>query len=132
MNKYASGYLLLSILMVAGGIIFFISLMAGFVLLVNLPDGMGFVGLLVAIFGSFQGLMLFGAAVVGSAVLDGSIAQQRIADKFAPALTNDVSKASAVERSKAKNESTSQSAPAPSVEDLRKELAKMKTGLDSL
>lgn len=43
---------------------------------------MGWVGISVAIAGSFQGLLLLGMGAIGTAILDGSLAQQKIAGSY--------------------------------------------------
>ena len=79
MNKYASGYTLIQILSVIGWFVIAISVIGGIFILSNAERGMGWVGISVAVAGSFQGLLLLGIGAIGTAILDGSVAQQEVA-----------------------------------------------------
>ena len=76
MSKYSSGYSLMQMLPVLGWIVIAISLIGGISIGSNAPRGMGGIGFLVAIIGGFQGFMLLVLWAIGTAILDGSIAQQ--------------------------------------------------------
>jgi hypothetical protein len=78
MNKYASGYTLIQILSVIGWLIIVVSIFGGIFIASNAVRGMGWVGISVAIGGSFQGLLLLGIGAIGTAILDGSIALQNL------------------------------------------------------
>lgn len=77
MNKYASGYTLIQILSVIGWFVIVISVIGGIFISLNAERGMVWVGISVAVAGSFQGLLLLGIGAVGTAILDGSVASQR-------------------------------------------------------
>lgn len=77
MNKYASGYTLIQILSVIGWLIIIVSIIGGVLIASNADRGMGWVGISVAVAGSFQGLLLLGMGAIGTAILDGSVASQR-------------------------------------------------------
>ena len=78
MNKYPSGYALVSLISVFGWIIIVASIIGGLFMLSSAPAGMRYIGWIVAIAGSVQGLLLSGMGAIGLAILDGSIAQQGI------------------------------------------------------
>lgn len=79
MNRYASGYTLISLISVIGWLAIVLSVVGGIIIGVNAPRGAGYIGFTLAIAGSFQGLLLLGVGAIGQAVLDGSIAQQSAA-----------------------------------------------------
>jgi len=76
MNKYASGYTAMSIISLVGWIVIGLSIICGF--LVSMNREMGYIGLIIAVSGTVQGLILLGVGSIGSAILDGSTAQQEI------------------------------------------------------
>lgn len=76
MNKYASGYTLVNIFAVLGVLLIIVSLVIG----VLVADEIGTLGYVIIIFGAFQGLIIVGMGSIGRAVLDGSVAQQKILD----------------------------------------------------
>lgn len=78
MNKYPSGYALVSLISVFGWIVIVVSIIGGLVMLASAPVGMRYIGWTIAIAGSVQGLLLSGMGAIGLAILDGSIAQQEI------------------------------------------------------
>jgi hypothetical protein len=79
MNKYASGYALLKLMSTLGAIVIGLSIVGGFIVFFSSNKGMGWVSFLVATAGGIQGLILMGVASIGEAILDGSLAQQKIA-----------------------------------------------------
>jgi hypothetical protein len=97
MNKYASGYALLKFMSTLGSIVIGISIFGGFIFFFSSENVMGWASFVVAIAGGIQGLILMGVASIGEAILDGSLAQQKIAgssDYRAPASTQNVQSAS--------------------------------------
>lgn len=72
MNKYSSGYALIKILQIFGSLIVGISILGGLIGFFAADKGMGWVALVVAVSGGFQGILLMGAAAIGEAVLDGA------------------------------------------------------------
>lgn len=76
MNKYSSGYILLSFLTVIGALVSFVSIAFGVYIFFESPRGVGYTGIIIAIGGFIQGLFLYGVAEIGRAILDGSLAQQ--------------------------------------------------------
>lgn len=76
MNRYASGYKMISLISVIGFFAIAISVVGGIIIGSNAPRGLGYVGFVIVIAGSFQGLLLLVVGVIGQAILDGSNAQQ--------------------------------------------------------
>jgi hypothetical protein len=82
MNKYASGYTAIGLISVVGWLVIAVSLIGGIVIFSNANRGEAYIGFAVAIAGAVQGLLLLGVGAIGSAILDGSTAQQEVADHF--------------------------------------------------
>ena len=78
MNKYASGYTAMGLISVVGWLVIAVSLIGGIIIFSNSNRGDAYIGFIVAIAGAVQGLMLLGVGAIGSAILDGSAAQQDI------------------------------------------------------
>ena len=78
MNKYASGYTAMGLISVVGWIVIAISLIGGIIIFSNANRGDAYIGFIVAIAGAVQGLLLLGVGAIGSAILDGSAAQQSL------------------------------------------------------
>ena len=79
MNKYASGYTAMGIISLFGWIVIVISVIGGYVI-GNITEG--YIGLITVVCGLVQGVLLLGVGAIGSAILDGSAAQQEVADHF--------------------------------------------------
>lgn len=77
MNRYASGYTLISLISVIGWLAIALSLIGGIIIGANAPRGLGYIGFTIAITGSFQGLLLLGVGAIGAAILDGAIVARR-------------------------------------------------------
>ena len=82
MNKYASGYTAMGIISLFGWIVIVISVIGGYVIGGSMPRGEGYIGLIIVVCGLVQGVLLLGVGAIGSAILDGSAAQQEVADHF--------------------------------------------------
>jgi hypothetical protein len=89
-NKYSSGYTLCSLLSIFGVIVIVVSTLCALFLFfvyfsADLRGGaqvLG-IGVVVLLFGFFQGITSLGIGAIGRALLDGSIAQQEVAQKIA-------------------------------------------------
>lgn len=82
MKKYSSGYALIWLISLLGSVLIVISVLGGLYIGLKAPPGMEYLGLLVVIGGSVQGLLLIGVGAIGTAILDGSIAQQEANDRI--------------------------------------------------
>jgi hypothetical protein len=78
MNKYASGYTAMGLISVVGWLVIAVSLIGGVIIFSNASRGEAYIGFIVAIAGAVQGLLLLGVGAIGSAILDGSAAQQSL------------------------------------------------------
>jgi hypothetical protein len=76
MGKYASGYVLTAAMSVLGAIVIVVSIIGGLVVMSNAPRGEEGLGWVLIIAGSVQGFLLIGIGAIGTAILDGSVAQQ--------------------------------------------------------
>jgi hypothetical protein len=82
MRKYASGYFVIGVLAILGAVTIVISVIGGLAIAGNSPSDIRYIGWSIAIGGSIQGLLLIGLSTIGTAILDGSIAQQEANDKI--------------------------------------------------
>jgi hypothetical protein len=89
-NKYSSGYTLCSLVSIFGVIVIVISTLCAFFFFfvyfsTDLPGGATVLGMGVVflLFGFFQGITSLGIGAIGRALLDGSIAQQEVAQSIA-------------------------------------------------
>lgn len=77
MNRYASGYTLVSLISIFGWGVVAVSLVGGLSWASSAPEGLGYIGFIVAVSGVVQGIILLGIGAIGLAILDGSVATQR-------------------------------------------------------
>ena len=82
MSKYTSGYTAMGLISVVGWLVIAVSLIGGIIIFSNANRGEAYIGFVVAIAGAVQGLLLLGVGAIGSAILDGSTAQQEVANHF--------------------------------------------------
>lgn len=76
MRKYSSGYFVIGVLAILGIFTIVVSVLGGLAIAGNSPNDIQYIGWCIAIGGSIQGLVLIGLSTIGTAILDGSIAQQ--------------------------------------------------------
>ena len=79
MNKYSSGYEAMKLISLVGWIVIGISIIGGYII-GSITEG--FIGLIIFVCGVVQGVLLLGVGSIGSAILDGSKAQQEVAAHF--------------------------------------------------
>lgn len=82
MRKYASGYFVIGVLAILGAVTIVVSVIGGLAIAGNSPSDIRYIGWSIAIGGSIQGLLLIGLSTIGTAILDGSIAQQEANDRI--------------------------------------------------
>ncbi|PWL19804.1 MAG: hypothetical protein DCO81_07725 [Candidatus Aquiluna sp. XM-24bin5] len=78
MNKYSSGYNLITFVSFLGALVAIGSIGFGVFVFVESPRGLEYTGIFIAVGGFIQGLFLLGFAEIGRAILDGSLAQQEL------------------------------------------------------
>jgi hypothetical protein len=91
MRKYSSGYEAMRLISLVGWIMIGISIISGYIIGGSMPRGEGYIGLIIFVCGVVQGVLLLGVGAIGSAILDGSTAQQEVADHFRNAKLNSAS-----------------------------------------